>query len=173
MRKILDLGCGTNPQIHTKISGAIGVDIKPGLSDVVMDVMKIDEKFGKDYADTVYSLHLIEHLDPLALLEKINFVLKPGGQLILETPNAYSLSKIIRLLFRGTYSGSGSEHIIPFGVPELSNLLSQTGFKITSVEYVNTTVERHNLKLWELFSYYLAKGFPVFSLNIRVHAQKL
>lgn len=173
MKKVLDLSCGSDPKIHKKIPGAIGVDSKPGLADVVPDVMKIDVEFGEDYADTIYSLHLIEHLDPLALLEKINFVLKPGGHLILETPNAYSLSKIVRLLFRGTYSGSGSEHIITFGVPELSNLLSQAGFKVTSIEYVNTTVERHTLKLWELLSYYLAKGIPVFSLNIRVHATKL
>ncbi len=67
--------------------------------------MRIDiesEKIPRDdnYYDSVLCSEVIEHLDvdPMFMLSEINRVLKPGGTLILTTPNACSTHAIYKIL---------------------------------------------------------------------------
>jgi SAM-dependent methyltransferase len=51
--------------------------------------------------DLIYMQQVIEHVhDPRAVLSKVLRALKPGGRVVLETPNLYSLD---HLMFRGGY----------------------------------------------------------------------
>jgi hypothetical protein len=92
----LNLGCGDKV-----LPEFINVDVAPargGLSpDVQCDVRTL-EKFGENYADEIMAVHLIEHIDRwevVDVLKRWKDVLKPGGRLILETPNLLSACKAL------------------------------------------------------------------------------
>jgi len=90
MSKIkLNLGCGE--QI---LPGYINVDLYCDKADIKADVKKLP--FDNDYADEVYSSPVIEHFDfkeSWDVLEEWKRVLKPGGVLIIETPDMFGMCK--------------------------------------------------------------------------------
>jgi len=92
----LNLGCGDKI-----LAGFVNVDVAPtrgGRSpDVLCDVRTL-ETFDNDYADEIMAIHLIEHIDRwevVSVLKRWKEVLKPGGKLILETPNLLSACKAL------------------------------------------------------------------------------
>ncbi len=70
--------------------------------------------YPDDYFDTVLCCELIEHLpaDPMHLMREINRILKPGGHLVLTTPNAASLRAISAIL-QGYHPGFFPAYIKP------------------------------------------------------------
>ncbi len=51
--------------------------------------------------DAIYAGEIIEHTwTPAIMFQECRRILKPGGRLILDTPNPYSMAKIIDFLFR-------------------------------------------------------------------------
>jgi SAM-dependent methyltransferase len=82
---IINLGCG-----RTRIPGSIGVDRAPipGCVDVVHNLNETPYPFADDYADEIHFYHVLEHLDdPVAKLEEIHRILKPGGVLHMRVPH--------------------------------------------------------------------------------------
>lgn len=82
---IINLGCG-----KTRIPGSIGVDCVaiPGSVDVVHDLNVTPYPFSSDFADEIHFYHVLEHLDnPVAKLEEVHRVLKPGGILYMRVPH--------------------------------------------------------------------------------------
>src|SRR5438876_4725418 len=72
--------------------------------------------------DTVVSIETIEHLtDPLAFTRELWRVLRPGGELLLTTPNA-ARSK-----------GSNPYHLHEMTIDELRGLLKNAGFLVRGV----------------------------------------
>lgn len=87
----LNLGCGGH-----RLEGYINVDIAAERAgerpDVACDIRQLNV-FPSDYADEVMAVHVIEHFwrwEVLDILQEWTRVLKPGGRLILETPNLLS-----------------------------------------------------------------------------------
>lgn len=78
MKKILDVGCGTN-----KVKGSIGLDVvKLEGVDVVHDLDVYPWPFEDNTFDEVYMLDVIEHLsDVIKGMEEIHRILKPDGLL--------------------------------------------------------------------------------------------
>lgn len=84
-------------------------------------------------ADVVAMFEVIEHLlDPRIVLEKVRSVLRPGGLVVLSTPNFNSLSR--RALGAGWAVLSPAEHVYYFTKGSLRQLLTQAGF--SDVEFV-------------------------------------
>jgi len=93
--------------------------------------------------DGVVFCEVLEHLatDPFAALIEINRVLKPGGWLVLTTPNAAWFENIATL-WRGDRSNWGpyepfgryARHTREYALPELEQLVKQVGFKPDRVE---------------------------------------
>lgn len=84
MRKILDVGCGSN-----KLEGAIGLDHNPRTAaDVIHDLGDVPYPFQDSEFDTVVSRHVIEHVpDVMAFIAELYRVTKPGGTIELVTPH--------------------------------------------------------------------------------------
>jgi len=89
--------------------------------------------------DVIVSCHVIEHVpDPSAFIRKASQLLKPGGNLILETPTYDSFTfKILRHRERSVRCDG---HIYFFTKKSLSRLVEQSGFKVVKHEKVGRTL---------------------------------
>jgi 2-polyprenyl-3-methyl-5-hydroxy-6-metoxy-1,4-benzoquinol methylase len=101
--RLLDVGCGDGHFLHRMAKGGwqgTGIDFdgtaiecgrkKYGLNLEVGDFQTAN--FGIEGFDAVTMSHVIEHVpDPMACLEKCRQLLRPGGRLVLSTPNVRSL----------------------------------------------------------------------------------
>ncbi len=103
---VVDLGCGRGEWLDLLRAAGVaarGVDANPafvaagrerGLDVELGDALGYLEALPADSIDMVTAFHLIEHLaieDLLALLEGARGALRPGGCLLLETPNPANL----------------------------------------------------------------------------------
>ena len=98
--------------------------------------------------DTVLCGELIEHLasDPMFLMSEVNRILKPGGHLVLTTPNIISYRAVSAIL--GSYHpGFFANYIRPqtdgqaearhnreYAPGEIQHLLTNSGFELTRLE---------------------------------------
>lgn len=107
---VLDAACGTgygsNILKRCRSVRLLGVDICPqaveyarktysqdGCDFLCTDVTRF-EGIDPQSFDAAVSFETIEHLDqPIAFLEKIHSLLKPGGLLIISTPNKWGITK--------------------------------------------------------------------------------
>lgn len=137
---IVDLGCGQGRLLHylreRGYRHLIGVDINPDQVRRARQVIPdIDQANALDFLlcfrdefDLIVAQDLIEHLtkdEALHVIERCYAALKPGGRLILQTPNADSpFAMAIRY--------GDPTHEICFNTNALGRLLTQFGF--TAIE---------------------------------------
>jgi len=123
--------------------------------------------------DTVLCCELIEHLfeDPMHMMSEINRILKPGGHLVLTTPNAGSLRAISAILLgyhpaffpayirpRKPDEEAEARHNREYVPMEVQHLLTDSGFELVTLEtgeflevphpelgWVTHMLERYNL----------------------------
>jgi len=110
-----------------------------------------------DSFDVVLFCEMIEHMlmDPMATLRQIHRVLKPGGTLILTTPNVARIDNVLRLLHGANlydpYSGYGpyGRHNREYTRHELHRLLDFAGFEVES----SMTADGHqsDATKWEFY----------------------
>jgi glycosyltransferase involved in cell wall biosynthesis/SAM-dependent methyltransferase len=100
-----------------------------------------------DFA-TVLCCELLEHLptDPMFMMSEVNRILKPGGHLVLTTPNIASLRAAAGILqgfhpmlfpayIRPKDSGeTDARHAREYTAPEIRLLLENSGFEVTLLE---------------------------------------
>lgn len=105
--------------------------------------IKIDSKF-----DVVFAGELIEHLSNQGLfLNSVKKVLKPNGRLIITTPNAFSLQRLIPVITRLTNNPNINQEHVLFHTPKtLETLLTRNGFSVETVGYAHYPVKQKNLK---------------------------
>jgi glycosyltransferase involved in cell wall biosynthesis/SAM-dependent methyltransferase len=100
------------------------------------------------YFSTVLCCELIEHLteDPMHMMSEIHRIVKPGGHLVLTTPNIGSLRGIAAIL-EGYHPGIFTAYIMPradgevearhnreYTPKEIQRLLQNSGFTVTLLE---------------------------------------
>jgi 2-polyprenyl-3-methyl-5-hydroxy-6-metoxy-1,4-benzoquinol methylase len=110
---VVDVGCGIGRFLEYAgdlATGYIGVDVvrHPGLSpDAAFHRADLDRDpipLPDATADIVVALETIEHLEsPRAFCRELARVLKPGGWLILSTPNQLSVLSLLCLVVRGRF----------------------------------------------------------------------
>jgi 2-polyprenyl-3-methyl-5-hydroxy-6-metoxy-1,4-benzoquinol methylase len=110
---LVDVGCGIGRFLEYSSDLAasyIGVDVvrHPGLSqDAAFHRADLDHEsipLPSASADIVSALETIEHLEsPRAFCRELVRILKPGGWLVLSTPNQLSLLSVLCLIVRGRF----------------------------------------------------------------------
>jgi ubiquinone/menaquinone biosynthesis C-methylase UbiE len=89
---------------------------------------------GNGSFDKVFMLDVIEHLNNMdAVLNEIKRVMKPHGQFIIITPNYGSYWKILENAMDALNLApklKDYQHVNPFTLPALSDVLKRRGFKI-------------------------------------------
>ena len=117
--RVVDLGCGVAPykkliqQSAAKEYVGVDWDGSPHDSsnvDVFADITK-EIPLEADYADTVCSFQVMEHLpDPDGFLDECFRILKPGGRLFITTPFMWHVHEAPHDYYR--FTRYGLEHLL-------------------------------------------------------------
>lgn len=144
--RTLDLGCG-NGLVSMGFGDVTGVDISDtrlsqakenGLRVVNADVLNTGLKNG--HYDTVIVTDLIEHMQrPYDLLLECNRLLREGGQVFLETPNALNFERFIKLLVVPTAREESPNHLFLLDRISLTEMLTRSDFEIDKIYYFGFT----------------------------------
>lgn len=123
-------------QVKKKAAYVLGVDIldsqvkylvSKGYNFKCLDVERME--FNEEF-DIVLGGDIIEHLSaPGLFLDCAYRALKPSGLLILSTPNIYSLTLLLRYLFKKN-EGSLCEHVSGFTPTLIEQFLDRHKFEI-------------------------------------------
>ncbi len=135
---ILDIGCGDGfflNDIPNSLFMKTGVDISipkklPGITYFTGSFEKI--KFSQKF-DIVVANHVIEHIsDPQLFSKKMYSVVKPGGVVMLSTPNSNSLG--FKLFKKKWYHYNFPYHKHLFNAKSLDELLTKSGFSKVEIK---------------------------------------
>ena len=146
--RILDIGCGFGETLgYHKARGCdvYGVDADE-------NIRRVAEKFGynvhvglfdpnsydSEFFDYVTMDQVIEHVtDPLAAMQGIAKVLKPGGIAILSTPNAYGWGA--KLFGRRWINWHAPYHVQHFSTNSMEIAAEQAGLSIEQVKTITSS----------------------------------
>jgi 2-polyprenyl-3-methyl-5-hydroxy-6-metoxy-1,4-benzoquinol methylase len=136
--RLLEVGCGGGDMLKamSKLGWRVeGVDFDPkaveraraqGLT-VSLGTLEA-QAYPDESFDAIAMIHVIEHVhEPLELLRECRRVLKPGGRLLVVTPNAGSWG---HRRFKEDWRGlEPPRHLHIFTVPAIDRLMAPLGFK--------------------------------------------
>lgn len=155
---ILDVGCGdgTISYCLKSILGArtVGIDcdinflrcaLKKGIDVLMFDLERANFPFRDASFSYVICVEVIEHLfSPHHCLKEVARILKPGGELVISTPNLVGLkNRFLFLMGRDPVRIWKSDarpydrHVRLYAVNSLTDLLKPL-FDLIKLEYVNT-----------------------------------
>jgi cyclopropane fatty-acyl-phospholipid synthase-like methyltransferase len=156
--RVLDAPCGgaaaLTLALHEKGFTAIGADLdaeaKNKLGDAFVEA-NLDGKlpWAEQTFDAVFSTEGIEHLENhYSFLREVNRILKPGGVLLLTTPNITALRSRVRFFGSGFFGRDARplhesarhalHHIGLATFPELRYELHTCGFRIVDVRHTHS-----------------------------------
>ena len=127
--------------------------------------------------DLIVAAEVIEHLEnPRAMCREIFRLLRPGGRLVLSTPNNESWRSIVALVVRGHFVAFGATsypaHITPLVRQDLDHVLAEAGFVDQSFSFSDVGgVPGMPTRTWQTFLGGRARGVR-FSDNVIVTARK-
>ena len=142
-------GCYYGELGRTDRRRVVSTEGEPFECDIdLFDAEKDRFPYADAYFDTVLCGELIEHLfeDPMHLMSEINRILKPGGHVVLTTPNIASFRGISAIL-QGFHPGLFHAYIKPnaageadprhnreYTPREIHQLLENSGFEVERLE---------------------------------------
>ncbi|MDX2254016.1 MAG: class I SAM-dependent methyltransferase [Pseudanabaenaceae cyanobacterium bins.39] len=179
----LDIGCGLGSLLQQAIADqwqVQGTEISPeavlqaniDIRDRILvgDILSLD--LPEQYFDLITIYHVIEHLiDPMAVLNKIQKLLKPDGILFIETPNLDSLGAKIR--GKNWSNIIPPEHINYYNPKSIANSLKVAGFAKFKV-FTNTPYKIESISKWSKPIQTLARSIyqitPIFGMGAALQA---
>ncbi len=166
--------------LYTKITGA---DILPRPDDVPPEITWIQADLNEpvpvpDKAfDTIVSTEVIEHLEnPRATFREFHRLLRPGGALLLTTPNQESIRSLVSLIFGRHFAAfqdaSYPAHITALIRKDFERICAESGFIPPRFFYTNAGgIPKLPHIRWQQVSFGLLRG-RLFSDNIAVVTTK-
>jgi SAM-dependent methyltransferase len=151
-QRILDLPAGNgllSERLRAIGHDAVCADINRARPDYVFADLNARLPFGDAEFDTVLCLEGLEHvLDPQALLGELCRITRPGGRVIISTPNIQNAFSRLQFLCTGFYYQYGPwlsrqlapgealdrGHIAPMGYPQMRYHLAMHGARIARVD---------------------------------------
>lgn len=156
--KLLDVGCGSGEwllQMKARGWRVEGVDFDKKAVDAagsqgiaVKHGSLEQQRYPDNSFDAVTLSHVIEHVPmPLETVAECFRILKPGGRLVMFTPNGESLShKLFKRDWRGL---EPPRHLHIFTLNSMNRLLRAAGFSHAKVSsFIVTSVVYDSLNLW-------------------------
>lgn len=144
---LLDVGAATGEFVHEARSVGIEADgVEPselicqqakekyGVEMIQGDFLDLD--LGRDTYDVVHMNHVFEHLSvPQKCLEKVQWILRDDGILVIEVPNQFDnildiIMRILRMERPKPFTIYSIHHPFFYNTKSLSLFLSQYGFNI-------------------------------------------
>lgn len=181
--RLLDVGCGSGEwllamqQRGWQVEGidfdenAVKVAAQRGLR---VHCNSLEQHgFPDNYFDAVTSNHLIEHVpDPVQLLVECARILKPGGKLVILTPNNTSFShRVFKQNWRGL---EPPRHLHIFSTPSMRRALAMAGFYKASIyPFIVTSIIYESILLWRDWSSPAEGSFRNWSAGVSVRMFKL
>jgi 2-polyprenyl-3-methyl-5-hydroxy-6-metoxy-1,4-benzoquinol methylase len=171
--RLLDVGCG-NGELLARARGlgwdVGGIEPDPTASQVARSsgipilASRLDEAaLPAESFDAITLSHVVEHLlEPVATLRQCARVLKPGGRLVLATPNTHSLG---HGYWRKNWVGlDPPRHIFLFSPRSLRRCVEEAGLEVAELR----TVSRFASWMWAASRGIRRRGhFPLENLRHR------
>ncbi len=144
---------------------AAGIGRKAGL-DVRQGSLR-EVKFPAEFFDIVTMFDVLEHMaDPFAELQEVGRILKPGGLLVVNTPNGESfVGKVLKTKW---YFIIPPEHLYYFSAKNLKKYLEKIGFEVVysgtigksfSLSYMfNILYNWQKVSLWKKLTDFFSHG---------------
>ena len=168
--RFVDVGCGAGRlrmYLNDLIESYAGVDavryegLPDNLAFMPADLNHDPIPVAENSADVAISLETIEHLEnPRAFMREMVRITRPGGWLLVSTPNQRSLVSLGALLVKGHYSAFG-EHNYPAHQTALldtdllriasENRLRDVAIEFTCVGRMPLTAARYPRPLSQMF----------------------
>ncbi|MCO6450100.1 MAG: class I SAM-dependent methyltransferase [Caldilineales bacterium] len=142
--RLLDVGCGSGAYGASMMrlgwqvdgiepdAGAAELARQAGLRVQTGDILDID--LPESTYDVITFWHVLEHIDdPVAALQHVRSALRPGGLLIVESPNWNSATAL--LAGRYWFHLDAPRHRVHFTPRSLRRALAAAGFGVTDLSY--------------------------------------
>ena len=185
---VLDFGAGTGAMIERLLASGFtgtltGTDIVPrpiGIPDGIRWLASdLNEPLSLPTSsfDAIIATEVIEHLEnPRAAFREFHRLLRPGGTLVVTTPNQESVRSLVALLARGHFvdflDGSYPAHITALVRKDFERIAAEAGFEQPSFFYTDDGgVPRLPTVTWQAVSFGLLRG-RFFSDNLLVVAHR-
>lgn len=142
----LEVGCGNGFYLHyLKYLGwkVNGVDLSPHSVKSAKELFDIDVFLGQlDDApfpdksfDYIHLSHVVEHFfDPIATMKKVRSLLKPGGTVFIEVPNATGISA--KISGKYWYGWDAPRHLFMFTPETLTETLKAADLSVSRMKTI-------------------------------------
>jgi 2-polyprenyl-3-methyl-5-hydroxy-6-metoxy-1,4-benzoquinol methylase len=149
--RIIDVGCGAG-RLRTFLGDVIesyaGVDaieyegLGSGVAFMRADLNRDPIPVPDHSADVAISIETIEHLEnPRAFVRELVRIVKPGGWIVVSTPNQRSILSLAALLVKGHFSAFGTRnypaHQTALLDTDLSRIAGDNGLCDVSIEFTH------------------------------------
>lgn len=151
---LVDAGCGSGSlwkSQRSSFDSYVGLDVVeyPGFpDDGKLMIVNLDEDLPEALAgcgDVVASVETIEHLEnPRAFMRKLARVAKPGGVVIVTTPNQLSLLSKLTLIVKNQFNafqerpGLYPAHMTALLAIDLLRIANECGLEQATIRYTNS-----------------------------------
>jgi 2-polyprenyl-3-methyl-5-hydroxy-6-metoxy-1,4-benzoquinol methylase len=182
---LLDVGCGGGALwgfVHDQIETYLGVDavrydaLPDSCTFFQADLDTAQVPLPDESADVVVAIEIIEHLEnPRAFFRELTRLVKPGGLIVLTTPNQLSLLSKMTFLVRGQFNafqegpGLYPAHRTALLEIDLLRLARECGLQEVQIRYTSSGRIPGTRRHWPAW---LGLRGRAFSDNVLISAKK-